>query len=93
MTTSVASLASYLFPPSFTPLQCVRSAFRWTAEYIAYDMDVFLKYSQGATVNTDAEEVLRLRKAICSGYSCLFCALMRWALFNRFFPSFFHFSL
>jgi len=68
---SLESLASYLADSFENDDEKVRAIFRWVAENIDYDVDEYLKGSGYKS----AEDVLKDRKAVCSGYSALFCRL------------------
>lgn len=69
---SLDELVRYLCPSGYTERQKARSLFRWVAERITYDLDGLRNNKMGTQL---PEDVLRDRKAVCSGYSRLFKAL------------------
>ncbi|XP_033760874.1 kyphoscoliosis peptidase-like [Pecten maximus] len=71
---SVEILARYLVLPARSDLEKVRGFYRWITNNIAYDTD---SHFLGKRKPVDAESVLRLKRAVSSGYSNLFAGLCR----------------
>lgn len=65
----VDRLADYFLQAAETDEEKARMIYRWMTDRIAYDTDAFF---MGSISNTEAMEVLRFRKAVCSGYAVLF---------------------
>ncbi len=72
-TRTIEKLAAYLNQNTQTDLEKVRSYYTWITNHIAYDTKSF--FSGKSTPETNAENTLKNRKAICQGYSELFKAL------------------
>jgi len=70
---SIESLRNYLLKGSNNDFEKVRSACRWIAENIEYDIESYFKISQKRSYVSD---ILKARKAVCSGYSRLFEKLL-----------------
>ncbi len=73
---SPESLAAYLTRPAKSEAEKARALFRWTAEKIAYDVP---GARSGTAADLVAEDVLRRRASVCSGYAALFERLARLA--------------
>eukprot|EP00771_Trimastix_marina_P001414 gnl/Trimastix_PCT/2488.p1 GENE.gnl/Trimastix_PCT/2488~~gnl/Trimastix_PCT/2488.p1 ORF type:complete len:564 (-),score=106.29 gnl/Trimastix_PCT/2488:31-1584(-) len=71
-TQSCAALARYLTEPFESQLHKARAVFRWIAENISYNVAGFLSGNLGSC---SADEVLRTRVGVCSGYAHLFEAI------------------
>lgn len=72
--TSVARLAKILSQRVITEQDKARIAYAWITHNIRYDVQVFLTKNYQVV---SAEDVLRERQAICSGYAILYEALTR----------------
>ncbi len=73
---TVAGLARYLAPPSFSVEDRAWSIFVWIGDRILYDVDAYLSGRvRDATVT--AEDVLKRRVTVCDGYARLYAALAR----------------
>jgi hypothetical protein len=73
---SVASLAGYLAPGSFSPDDRAWSIFIWIGDRIAYDVDAYLA-GRVRDSGVTAEDVLKRRVTVCDGFAILFNALAR----------------
>lgn len=69
---TIGSLAAYLIEPAKNDREKARAIFRWIAENIDYNVDVFFGGSSGSI---RSEDVLKSRRSICYGYSDLFLSL------------------
>lgn len=69
---TIGSLATYLIEPAKNDREKARAIFRWIAENIDYNVDVFFGGSSGPI---RSEDVLKSRRSICYGYSDLFLSL------------------
>lgn len=66
---SVERLSTYFLEKADTEQEKARIIYRWMTDRISYDTDAFF---MGDISNTSSMEVLRFRKAVCSGYAVLF---------------------
>ena len=64
----VQSLAHYLVGPARNDEEKIRAIYRWVADRISYDTDM---YFSGKLEHHDGNQTLRSRTAICDGYSTL----------------------
>jgi hypothetical protein len=71
---TIESLAAYLIEPATNDREKARAIFRWIAENIDYNVDVFFGASSGSI---RSEDVLKSRRSVCYGYSDLFVSLAR----------------
>lgn len=71
---AIQTLAQYLGTGSNSDTEKARAIYRWVTDRIAYD---FKSFSNKTSSNADPESVLRLRLAVCAGYSALFERLAR----------------
>ena len=71
---TIESRAAYLIEPANNDREKARAIFRWIAENIDYNVDVFFGASSGSI---RSEDVLKSRMSICYGYSDLFLSLAR----------------
>ena len=69
---TIESLAAYLIKPAKNDREKARAIFRWIAENIDYNVDVFFGASSGSI---RSEDVLKSRRSVCYGYSDLFLSL------------------
>jgi len=69
---TIGSLATYLIEPAKNDREKARAIFRWIAENIDYNVDVFFGATSGSI---RSEDVLKSRRSICYGYSGLFLSL------------------
>ena len=71
---TVESLASYLIEPARNDTEKIRALFRWITANINYDIHSL----RSASLHfSDPNDVLKIRSAVCDGYSTLFEALGR----------------
>jgi hypothetical protein len=68
----VQSLSEYFLEVAKTDSEKARAIYRWITDRISYDLDTFFR---GDLNNITGKEVLRTRKAVCSGYVVLFVEL------------------
>ncbi|MCX7148942.1 MAG: hypothetical protein NTY05_05955 [Rhodocyclales bacterium] len=73
---SIAGLAAYLAPSSYSPADKAWSIFIWIGDRISYDVDAYLKGEVRDTKVT-AEGVLQRRATVCDGFAAVFSALAR----------------
>ena len=73
---SVASLANYLAPASYSPGDRAWAIFVWIGDRITYDIDAYLR-GRYRDEKVTAEEVLMRRISVCDGFAALFSALAR----------------
>ncbi|MBX3172752.1 MAG: hypothetical protein KF760_35470 [Candidatus Eremiobacteraeota bacterium] len=64
----VASLAHYLVAPARNDEEKIRAIYRWVADRISYDTEMFFS---GKWEHHDGAQTLRSRTAICDGYATL----------------------
>lgn len=73
---SIAGLAAYLAPASFSAAERAWSIFIWIGDRVAYDVDAYLR-GEVRDAKLSAEDVLKRRVTVCDGYAALFAALGR----------------
>ncbi len=73
---SIAGLAGYLAPNSFSPADRAWSIFVWIGDRITYDVDAYLR-GRVRDTNVTADDVLKRRVTVCDGFAALFAALAR----------------
>lgn len=73
---SIASLAAYLAPNSFSPADKAWSIFIWIGDRVAYDVDAYLR-GEMRDLKATAEDVLKRRVTVCDGFAALYAALAR----------------
>ena len=69
---SLDELVRYLCPARYSDREKARSLFRWIADRVSYDLEGLRSNKMGSQ---SPQDVLRQRRAVCSGYSNLFKAL------------------
>jgi hypothetical protein len=73
---SIASLARYLAPSSFSPADKAWSIFVWIGDRVSYDVDAYLG-GRVRDAKVTAEHVLSRRVTVCDGFAALYDALTR----------------
>ena len=69
---SIETLATYLKQDASTDLEKARSIFIWLTQFVSYDDD---DYNGNREHTWTAQDILKRRKALCSGFSDLYAAL------------------
>jgi len=72
---NIASLAAYLGEGAHSEEDKIRAIYRWLADRIEYDVEVYLAGRENEYANISPEAVLASRRAVCHGYAALFSAL------------------
>jgi hypothetical protein len=73
---SIAGLAAYLAPASFSSADKAWAIFTWIGDRIGYDVDAYLR-GEYRDSKVTAEDVLKRRVTVCDGFAALFLALAR----------------
>lgn len=74
---SIENLTRYLLSKAGNDREKARAIYRWITEHVSYDVEKFFSGSYKKTGNLSAEEVLKVRKAVCGGYAALFQKMAR----------------